>query len=78
MRDSNFEYNLSAIDSDSDFNRFEFQQIKINTDDIKELRCNNCLMIPLIIDIFKKEIIYKCNCNNNAKTSLSFFIRKKT
>jgi len=75
MRDSKFENNLSDSDSDSDNNRFEIQQIKLNTDDIKELRCNNCLMIPLIIDIYKKDIIYKCNCNNNAKTSLSFFIR---
>ena len=75
MRDSVYENNLSDSDSDSDNNRIEIQQIKLNSDDIKELRCNNCLMIPLIIDIYKKEIIYKCNCNNNAKTSLSFFIR---
>jgi hypothetical protein len=76
-RNNLYENNLSALeDSESDFNdRFIIQQIEVKKDKINELRCNTCLMIPLIIDISKKQIIYKCNCNNNnINISLANFI----
>ena len=74
IRNNEYENNLSFSESDF-YSRFEIEQIKKNTDKINELRCNTCLMIPLIIDIFKKQIIYKCNCNtSNINLSLSNFI----
>ena len=74
IRNNEYENNLSFSESDF-YSRIEIEQIKKNTDKINELRCNTCLMIPLIIDIFKKQIIYKCNCNtSNINLSLSNFI----
>jgi hypothetical protein len=74
IRDNNFEIAISESESNLIPNK-TFQK---NDNSNNELRCNICLTIPLIIDINKQSIIYKCDCgdkNNEKKKELIYFIK---
>ena len=68
IRDLNFEIAYSESESNLIPNR-TFQN--------NDLRCNICLTIPLIIEIYKQSIIYKCNCENKneKKKDLLYFFK---